>query len=241
MTVTALVSGGKDSLYSAYLAETQAWPIDELLTLRPSDPASMLYHTPNLDLVELQARAWGKPHRTVSIPGQGEEAEGAALEHALSATSGWVVAGAIASNYQWSRLHRVCYRLGRPLFTPLWGKTGERVVREEIAAGLDIRLAHLAAEPLTPELAGRRLDLELLAELDRRSRTVRTLHLAGEGGEFETLVVDAPFFRSRIAWEGAETTVDGGAVRWRPISAHLVPKSGVGTPTPKSGTPFGPP
>jgi uncharacterized protein (TIGR00290 family) len=225
VTATALLSGGKDSLYSAYLAETQARPVGELLTLHPSDPESMLYHTPNLDLVALQARSWGKPHRAVAIEGNGEAAEEAALEAALAGSRGWVIAGAIASSYQWSRLQRVCYTLGRPLYTPLWGKDPARVVREEIAAGLDIRLAHLAAEPLTPELAGRRLDLALLAELERRSRTVRPLHVAGEGGEYESLVVDAPFFRERIVWDRAEVHERGGVTRWRPVGARLAPRS----------------
>ncbi len=54
MTVSALVSGGKDSIYAAYLAETQGWPVDELVVLRPEDPESMMFHTPNLDLVELR-------------------------------------------------------------------------------------------------------------------------------------------------------------------------------------------
>jgi diphthine-ammonia ligase len=226
MTTTALVSGGKDSVYSAYLAETQGLPVDEILTLRPEDPESALYHTPNLDLVGLIAEAWGKPARVVPIHGSGEAAEEAALTGALSEQRGWVIAGAIASNYQWSRLHRVTYTLGRPLYTPLWGKSDRRVVTEEIAAGLDIRLAHLAAEPLDPSLAGQRLEVAMLDELERRSRSHRAFHLAGEGGEFETLVVDAPFFHARIAWDSVEVSTQGGATRWRPVDARLEPKPG---------------
>jgi diphthine-ammonia ligase len=228
VSVTALVSGGKDSLYAAYLAETQGWPVDELLTLRPEDPESMLFHTPNLDLVPLQAAAWGRPVRSVPIEGVGPAAEEAALERALTGRSGRVVAGAIASSYQWARLSRVTYRLGRTLFTPLWGKRAERVVEEEIGAGLDIRLAHLAAEPLSPELAGQRLDLARLEDLRRRSREIRPLNLAGEGGEYETLVVDAPVWSARLVWDREETETRGGATRWRPVGARLEPKRAPG-------------
>jgi diphthine-ammonia ligase len=224
VTVTALVSGGKDSLYSAYLAETQARPVDELLTIRPADPESMMFHTPHLDLVGLQAEAWGKRYREVRA-GTGEAAEAAAFERALSGDRGWVVAGAIASSYQWARLHRICQRLDRPVFTPLWGKAARRVVEEEIAAGLDIRLVHLAAEPLTAELAGRRLDPALLAEIERRGRAVRPVHLAGEGGEYESLVVDAPFFRARLAWSASEVRSEAGTSRWIPREVRLEPKS----------------
>jgi diphthine-ammonia ligase len=231
--VSALVSGGKDSLYSAYLAETQGWPVDELVTLEPEDPDSPLFHTPNLGLVALQAEAWGKRHRAVRVDGRGEDAETAALERALESAAPVVSAGAIASSYQWARLHRVCYRLGRRLFAPLWGKDGARVVREEIAAGLDIRLVHLAAEPLTPELLGRRLDDATLDEILRRSRTRRGVHAAGEGGEYETLVADAPFWRARLVWGRAESLLRSGGVATLAIrQARLAAKSKRTWPTP---------
>jgi diphthine-ammonia ligase len=213
MTVTALVSGGKDSVYAAYLADTQGWPVDELVTLEPADPESMMYHTPNLDLVALQAAAWGKRHRAVPAPGAGDVAELSALTAALGDRAGPVVVGAIASSYQWARVVRVADALGRRVYAPLWRVDPARVVREEISAGLDIRLVHLAAEPLSPDLLGRRLDLPLLEELERRSRSVRRLNVAGEGGEYETLVVDAPFFRQRIDLEEVERSVAATTAR----------------------------
>ncbi|MCI4323572.1 MAG: diphthine--ammonia ligase [Thermoplasmata archaeon] len=222
MTGTALLSGGKDSVYSAYLADCQGITVDELLTLRPSNPDSWMFHTPNLDVVPVQAAAWGKAHRFVEIPGEGEDAETEALTRALSGASGWVIAGAIASAYQWSRLHRVCEGLGRPVYAPLWGKDGRRVVEEEIGAGLDIRLAHLAAEPLTPELLGQSLDRTMLDELERRSRERRAFHLAGEGGEYETLVVGAPFWHGRIGWRTSENRVESGVSDLAVRGAHLV-------------------
>jgi diphthine-ammonia ligase len=226
VTSTALLSGGKDSVYSAHLADSQGIPVDELLTLRPADPESLLYHTPNLDLVRLLAEAWGKPYREVSVDGTGAASEEAALERALAGGHGWVVAGAIASNYQWSRLHRVTHRLGRPLYTPLWGKAAARVVAEEIRAGLDIRFSHLAAEPLGPALAGKRLDAERLAELERRSARGPAFHVGGEGGEFETLVVDAPFLRARLTWDTEEVRPGPTSTAWRPVGPRLVAKPG---------------
>lgn len=230
MAVTALASGGKDSLFSAWIAEQQGLPVDELLTLRPSDPESMMFHTPNLDLVALQAEAWGKRHRSVPIPAAGEAVEGTALRDALGSEGGWVIAGAIASSYQWARLQRVAYETGRRVFTPLWGKAPRVVVEAEIAAGLDIRLVHLAAEPLTGELLGRRLDRALLEEIDRRARTHRPVHLAGEGGEYESLVVDAPFFAARLVLDRTEVESHGSATRLNVVAAHLEPKQGLGGP-----------
>jgi uncharacterized protein (TIGR00290 family) len=224
MTVTALVSGGKDSVYSAYLADTQGWPVDELLTLRPTDPESMMFHTPNLDLVALQAAAWGKNHREVPVREAGEAGELAALTAALTGGRGPVVVGAITSSYQWTRVLRAADRAGRRVYAPLWRVAPARVVREEIAAGLDIRLVHLSAEPLSPDLLGRRLDGALLEELERRSRSVRRLNVAGEGGEYETLVVDAPFFRQRIDLEEVATDVSASTARLVVARANLKTK-----------------
>jgi diphthine-ammonia ligase len=230
MTVTALVSGGKDSIYAAYLADTQGRTVDELVTIRPGDAESMLYHTPNLDLVALQARAWGKAHRTVDVHGVGESAELEALERAVSGTDGWVVAGAIESSYQWSRLLEVAARVGRPVYTPLWRKDAGRVVRAEIDAGLDIRIAHVAAESLGPALLGRRLDTALLAEIERASATVRRTHLAGEGGEYETVVLDAPFFDARIEVSASERREGTSSATWQVARADLMPKPGRSQP-----------
>jgi diphthine-ammonia ligase len=226
MTVTALVSGGKDSIYSAWLAETQGRTVDELVVLRPEDPESLMFHTPNLELVALQAEAWGKSYRSVEVDGRDESSELSALERSISNTDGWVVAGAISSSYQWARILAVAGRVGRPVYTPLWRKDPARVVREEIAAGLDIRLVHLAAESLGPELLGRRLDSVLLAELERRSAAIRGTNVAGEGGEYESLVVDAPFFRSRIEFDEVEYRVEPSVSRLAVRSARLVPKRG---------------
>jgi len=225
MTVTALVSGGKDSIYSAYLADTQGWPVDELVTVAPEDPDAMMFHTPNLDLVPLQARAWKKAHRRVAVRGSGEGPELDALREAVAGDRGPVVAGAIESSYQWSRLLRVADDAHRRVYVPLWRKEPGRVVREEIATGLDIRLVHLAAEPLTPELLGRRLDLDLVREIERRGRDVRRVNVAGEGGEFETLVVDAPFFEERIELEAVERIITGATARLRVTRARLAAKT----------------
>ncbi len=142
----------------------------------------MMFHTPNLELVALQAEAWGRSYRSVDVEGTDDRSELDALELAISNGPGWVVAGAIASSYQWARLLTVAARVGRPVYTPLWRKDPGRVVREEIAAGLDIRLVHLAAESLDPALLGKRLDLGLLEELERRSGEIRRYECRGRGG-----------------------------------------------------------
>jgi len=224
MGATALVSGGKDSIFAASLADQQGFEVDELLVLEPDDNESWMFHTPNLGLVRLQAEAWGKQFRSVRIPGPSSEADTDRLEAALRCSSGPIVAGAIASSYQWSRLLKIAARLHRPAYLPLWGKEAATVVRAEIGAGLDIRIVHVAAETLTADLLGRRLDAALLADLERHGVGRVSVNVAGEGGEYESLVLDAPFFARRIEVDRAETVAYGSAARWVVRSAHLAPK-----------------
>lgn len=230
MTVTALVSGGKDSIYASYLAETQGWPADELLTLRPAAPDSWMFHTPNLDLVALQAEAWGKRHRTAEVAGASEADELDALERALGHDRGTVVCGAIESSYQWARLVRICSKLGRRLYAPLWRCAPRRVVLEELAAGLDIRLVHLAAEGLEPGWVGEPLDAARVERLERLRLHGPAVHVAGEGGEYETLVVDAPFFSASIELDRVERKVTASTARLDISSAHLKSKARVDRP-----------
>jgi diphthine-ammonia ligase len=230
MVGTALVSGGKDSVYATYLAECQGWPVDELVTIRPADPDSMMFHTPNLDLVRLQAEAWGKTHRSVTSVAGDDASEVAALAAAIGDRPGPVVSGAILSSYQWSRTVRVADRIGRRVYAPLWRVDPLRVVREEIAAGLDIRFVHLAAEGLPPDLLGARLDLGALERLATIGPPGRGPNVAGEGGEYETLVVDAPFFSSRIVLDYVERRRTAGTARLDVRRAHLEPKGSATRP-----------
>ena len=222
---SALVSGGKDSVYSAYLADQQGWNVEELLVLVPEDIDSFLFHTPNLSLVELQGRAWGKRVRSIPIRGTGESVEAEALAIALSQGTGAVVAGAIESAYQWGRLQPDHERPGATALRPAVAQgPGTGGPRGDLR-GLDIRLVQVAAEPLEADLLGRRLDLALLGEIEEIGRTRRAVHPAGEGGEYETLVVDAPFFRERLEIDEHRTVTRGFAARLEITRARLAPKT----------------
>ncbi|EQD46517.1 ATP-binding protein, partial [mine drainage metagenome] len=129
----------------------------------------------------------------------------------------------IESSYQWARVLRVADAVGRPVYAPLWRRPPDRVVREEIAAGLDIRFVHLAAEALDPAWLGERLDAERLRRLEDGPVRRAGVHVAGEGGEYETLVLNAPFFRQRIVLDDVERLLRPPTARLTIRKAHLAP------------------
>ncbi len=128
MRLACLFSGGKDSTYAAHLMEQSGHEVACLVTILPSDPHSMVFHTLNLEHLPVMAQAMGLD--LVAVPSSGEEASDLeALAAALSALEG-VVTGAIASDYQWDRINGVCDRLGLKVFSPLWRKDQPTLLKD---------------------------------------------------------------------------------------------------------------
>ena len=220
MRVSALFSGGKDSTYAACVAQQRGWDVTHLISIRPADEASMLYHVPNLHLTPLLAEAMGIP-LVQEEAGLGEAAELDALRRTIRRTRpDGVVVGAIASDYQYSRVNRVGHELGVRVFAPLWRRDPEHLLADYLAAGMDIRFSAVSAEGLDASWLGRPLDDRAVEDLLRLRDRVG-LHPCGEGGEFETLVLHAPPFRKRLVIEEASPVWEGKAGRWDVRSATL--------------------
>jgi len=220
MRVAALYSGGKDSTYAVHVAQQRGWEVTHLVTILPQDPASMLYHVPNLHLVPLLAESIGVP--LVQEPaGIGEDAELDALRQALSSirVDGLVV-GAIASDYQHSRVNIVGHDLGLRVFAPLWRVDQPSLLRDYLAAGIEAIVTSVSAEGLGRDWLGRTLNAGAVEELLALHERVG-LSPCGEGGEFETLVVHAPGFRRRLVLDEAVSEWKGASGHLRISRAHL--------------------
>jgi len=218
--VAALFSGGKDSTYAVYVAQQRGWDVTHLISIRPADSASMLYHVPNLHVTPLLAEAMGIP-LILEDAGGGEDAELDALRRAVRRTgASAVLVGAIASDYQHRRVNRVGHELGVRVFAPLWRRRPEHLLADYLAARMEIRFSAVSAEGLDASWLGRPLDDAATKDLLRLRDRVG-LHPCGEGGEFETLVLHAPNFRKRLAVLAADSAWEGTSGRWIVREARL--------------------
>ncbi len=221
MRVVALVSGGKDSIYAMYWALNQGWEIPCMISVEPKSDESWMFHYPNVWLTKLQAEAMGI--RQVYIKTLGEkEKELDDLEKALANAKKeynviGVLSGAVASEYQRTRLERVAYNAGLKNFNPLWHKDQARLVKDVIRAGFDVVIAGVSAEGLGKELIGKKLD-EFLNNIGKSISPV------GEGGEFETLVLDGPIFHKKIVIDDYEIIWDKGRGYLKVDKARLIEK-----------------
>ncbi|WP_254543422.1 diphthine--ammonia ligase [Halomarina pelagica] len=218
----SLFSGGKDSSWALHRALEAGHPVERLVTVHPAGD-SYMYHVPATDLAELAAESVGIPLVSVrpadfgaddvADAGAQGDAELEPLEAALRDLAadlggiGGVTAGAVESTFQTDRIRAMCDRLDAELFAPLWRRDPHDLADAMLDAGFEVLIVQVAAAGLDESWLGRTLDADALADLEALNDRYG-VHVLGEGGEFETLVVDAPHMERRIELE-YETEWDG--------------------------------
>jgi ABC transporter with metal-binding/Fe-S-binding domain ATP-binding protein len=207
-----LFSGGKDSVYATYIAQQQLFDVVGTITIIPSVSDSYMFHVPNARLASTISSAMGIPNLTAEVPAEQDELQ--ILSRAIKSMEvDAVVTGAIASDYQMFRINFVCEELGVRVFSPLWHKNQEMLFREIVGAGFDVRMVGVAADGLDERWLGRMVDSKAIDDLVALQKK-RRINVSGEGGEFETIVLDGPDFRrtleiasSSVSWIGSSGTL----------------------------------
>jgi len=217
MKVAGLFSGGKDSAFAVWWAQMQGWDVAELVTVLPDSSESWMFHYPATEWTKLQAEAMHLPLTVIRTEGV-KEKELDDLTYGLRRLTEKVgiegiVSGAVASEYQRTRLDNICEGLGLRSFAPLWHKNQQQLVEEQIESGFEIIITACNALGLTKEWLGRRLDTVNFQELVRLSKK-HGFSIAFEGGEAETFVLNAPMFHGKIR-------VDASIPHWKNESGHL--------------------
>jgi len=197
MKIAALVSGGKDSWYAAYLAKKFGHQVVCIVTLNPEREDSWMFHTPNVEFVVQQAEAAEIP--LIMLPTSGiKEQELKELKEAINLAKQkhkieGVCAGALASQYQKERVENICNELGLKLVAPLWHMNIEQYMRGLLLDNFEVVIVGIAAEGLNESFLGRKIDRNLIEDLKKTK-----IHLAGEGGEYETFVLNCPMFKRKL-------------------------------------------
>lgn len=196
MKLAALISGGKDSSFAIYRALQEGHAVTDLVTIKPKSEDSYMFHSANIHLTGLISQTCGIPLTSRSSPGEKEKELDDLKEALRSVNVDGVAVGAIESEYQASRVQRICNELGLFMYAPLWHKEPEPLLREMVGL-MDIVMVKVAAGGMDESWLGRRFDEETVEDLKALNRKYR-IHIMGEGGEYETLVLDAPYYKKRI-------------------------------------------
>jgi predicted ATP pyrophosphatase (TIGR00289 family) len=197
MRVAVLATGGKDSTLALYRVLSKGYEVKCLVSMIPLREDSWMFHYPNMHLMDLFSEAVGIPLVKCETSGM-KEVEVEDLKSLIAKLDvDGLVSGAVASNYQRARIEAVCKQLGLECITPLWQEKPPKILKEILDLKFEVIITGVFAYGFSKDWLGRKINRETvkaLANLNERFG----VSLVGEGGEYETLVLDAPFFKKRL-------------------------------------------
>lgn len=211
-----LVTGGKDSTLALYRTIEQGLRIVDLVTMIPQRADSWMFHYPNIHMADLFAEAAGFPLIKAETSGV-KDAELTDLKRVLSQLSvDAIVSGGISSQYQKANIDKICQELGLKHITPLWHEDPLNLLNRILEIKMKTIIIGVYAHGFTSEWLGREIDAAAVNDLVELNKNFQ-VSLVGEGGEYETLVLDAPFFKKRIELIEVEK-------KWEAESGYLLVK-----------------
>jgi len=208
LRVAALVTGGKDSALALHRTLKRGYEVKHLVTMVPQREDSWMFHYPNIHMTDLFAQAVGIPLVTAETSGI-KEAELTDLKQVLARLDvDAIVTGAIFSQYQKKRVDEICQELGLKHIAPLWHEAPLELLKEIVTLKMETIIVGVYAYGFDEIWLGRKINEDTIKDLVELNRKFQ-VSLVGEGGEYETLVLDAPFFKKKIQlietkkiWEG---------------------------------------
>lgn len=216
MKLGILFSGGKDSALAAWLAKKEGYELSCLISIESKNKESFMFHTPSISKVRVQAKKANLPLVVVETKGE-KEKELADLEKAiLKAINEYgiegVVTGAVESVYQASRVQKICNKIGIECFNPLWQRGQLGILETLIAEKFEVVVVGAFAYPLDEKFLGRKIDESFVEEMKKLQEKFK-INPAGEGGEFESFVLNCPLFESGLKVKGFKDFGEGNS--WR--------------------------
>jgi len=217
MKLAILFSGGKDSTYAAWLAKKEGYKTSCLITLESENQDSYMFHTPSVSKTKRQAEAMKIPLLIQKTKGK-KEAELQDLKKAIKKAKTkykieGIVTGAVESVYQASRIQKICDELNLECFNPLWQKDQIELLEDLIKSKFKVIITGVSAYPLNSSWLGRVIDNKFISEVKDLQERYK-INPAGEGGEFETFVLEAPkLFKKSLKIKNAK--ISGEKNSWR--------------------------
>jgi len=210
------VTSGKDSALALHRVLKEHYEVKYLVTMLPQREDSWMFHYPNIHMADLFAEAVGIPLVKAETSGV-KEAELEDLKRLLAQLDiDAVVSGGISSQYQKKRIDKVCQELGFTHVAPLWQEEPLKLLKEIISLKMETIIVGVYAHGFNQTWLGRKIDEDTVNDL-RELNTRFKVSIVGEGGEYETLVLNAPFFKKKIALIETEKI-------WEKESGYLVAK-----------------
>lgn len=206
MRLASLFSGGKDSVFSMYAAVQSGHEVPYIVSISPIGETSWIFHVPNIDKVPVMAEAMGRQHIIGTTDGTEEGDMAGLAESLLGLDIDGVVLGSVWSDYQVDRVNRVCGDLDLKVLAPMWRKNQNMMVREIVESEIKAKIIGYYAEGFGPEWLGRTIDDKAIEDLEELSKEYG-ISVIGEGGEYETIVIDSPMHKYPLEIKGSNKVI----------------------------------
>ena len=108
-----------------------------------------------------------------------------------------MITGGIRSDFQRFKFNYAAISAKMKCFNPLWRLSPRTLLSELLENNFHVIFSSVAGMGLGKELLGKKITNKVLESL-QKTVPESELTMIGEGGEFESLVLDAPFFPYRI-------------------------------------------
>ena len=199
--IGVLFSGGKDSIMVIHSLLSSGKKVSCLITMKSENKVSWMFHTPAINITKLQAEALEIPILYHDTKGEKEKELKDLEEAILKAKEKFgltgIAVGALFSQYQYDRVNKICDKLGLECFVPYWKMDQREYLQKITALGFDVRIVGIACQGLSEDYLGKRIDEKIMNQFFELDDKIG-LNVAGEGGEYESLVLDGPIFKKRI-------------------------------------------
>ena len=190
-----MYSGGKDSTAAIDLALSKGWNIKYLLSVKPSRTDCYLFHFSTVENTKEMAEILGMRHVLIGCDVADPKKEAELVKNVVekNPVDAVILGGTGLQETQIRSVREALFPLGVEAFASHNEMDHGDHVQELIDKGYKIMISQVAAEGLSQEWLGKILTNDNYGELRKLSEKYG-FHIGGEGGHFDTFVVDAPIF-----------------------------------------------
>lgn len=209
MNVAVLYSGGKDSNFAVQYCRERGWNIQYLLSVKPNRKDCYLFHFATVEHTRKQASLLGLKHYMIPCEVADPVQEAALVrDFVLSKepVEAVVLGGTGLQETQLKSLQSALQPYQVEVFAAHAGLDHDVVMEDMLSQGYEIMITQVASEGLKNWL-GKKITKETFGDLQKDARK-HGFHIGGEGGYYDTFVLDAPLFSESISFTETRNVMD---------------------------------
>lgn len=219
MDVAILFSGGKDSTLAVETALEKGWNIKYLLSVKPNRKDCFLFHYATVEHTSKIAEMLNLKHKLITCDVADPKLEAELVKNAIEKepVDAVILGGTGLQETQIKSIKEALAPLGIDAFASHDGKDHGEVLKEMLEKGYEICITQFASAGFDENMLGFTLTKENYQEFFEKSEKYG-FHVGGEGGYYDTFVLNAPHFSKRFQFGETEKVIDGAN------TGHLIAK-----------------